>query len=1630
MSWKYIEYEYPYPVLINKILAWADKNFNCYFALKLNIEDSWSYYAGTVAHALLSGKLLTNYAFVEASAQTNYLTTVRDTSTGQVLAILPLNKQAKYVRMYVEEGLTTQMHEFRPSVYFVANEIVSGTIEITDELSSAPKVKIKIGVDTYGILGNLNGFYGITSDYYGLGLGKSDLTGNYLLYDHNSGTLRISGAISAGTIDIGGADATSFHVDADGNMWLGAATYNIATNPFAVSNAGLIRAVSGAIGGWSLAATTLTGTGITLSSTGDAYLAIGTTPPTAVTTGTGIFANKTGLFGLDANTQRFKLGTDGSGWLGASTTLAWTTAGVVTAGGWTINNLALFKDTGTDATSAGMAPGDVPFYAGMEYAHRATAPFNVTSAGSFTATSGYIGGTSNGWQITAGLLTAIGTGIIQTSTSANTGIKIDSTSLRGYNGSVQTVNIATDGSGWLGVTGTKQIQWTTAGVVNVAGFYAGQYDFWGGNAAIGNVATTIVLGNLDGTSKITLGATADAVTETLNPGVYMDGAGKFRAGTATAGTNFFWFDGTNISWKGTNTSLTAAGAFTASSATITGAINATSGKIGTATDYWSIGATGITATSGSTDVIINYGKTDFTNVQTGFILGYDFSASKAKFYIGDATSYLNWDGAALTYTKGTLIETIIQMYTSVASLATSATAGDGSASSAGMKVTYEGLFGCGANQTATIAAANANVRILATGAAFFSGTITASAGAIGGFTLSATALYAGAVATRIQLDTTSGIHLGATAFADAPFRVSLAGALVATSATITGAITASSGSVGSFTIGTYLYTGTKTAYNDANAGVHLGSDGIGIANNLFTVSAAGAMVAKSATIGNWTVNTTSIYTGTEDHSGYTANAGDITIYSDGADASIHAKNFYIDTAGSITATSATITGVINADTGYIGGASGWVISAGYIKDVAGVVGLSAIVSAGDDIRFWAGHATPASAPFYVTEAGVLKATSGAVGGWSLAATYIYYDGAADANSAGMALTDYPFYAGKKYADRATAPFRVTPAGALVATSATITGSVTATSGEIGGFHIAADNIHDAADTFGLASTVAGAGDIRFWAGDEFAHRASAPFRVTKEGALVASNATITGTINATAGYLQTLTLGKTGVASGTLTLQMLATGGDTYIAAGKTDFTNADAGFILGLDDSDSDRAKFYLGDSDNYFYFDGDYVYTNFKQLSFSQTAAPAVGSFAATVTGIGNINAGTSRYVITYVTAVGETEPSASVSAISFEMKRVGLSNIPVGGAKVLDRKIYRSLTTSTAYYFVAALGDNTTTTYDDNISDATIETQGLMSHTNTTGGIFSLGADICGSFMATSVCLGVNSRVSPSSICIGRNSGRYQQSSAGNNVFIGDYSGQGNSLSVGTAQESVFIGAQSGSWISTGLQNVCVGAQSGLVLSTGSCNVFLGHAAGRDSSSTFNNVFIGWMAGGDGSLTSTASDNVLIGYNAGYRCTAGPNTVVGASAGGVSFTNVHGCVLFGYAQESTESHVLKIGHGTVPTIYGKTDTYNVAIGLEVTFGTSLQKGLAFPLGTAPSAVMADAVMLWSEDINAEAGHNGLHMMGEFAAYKMIVPGVYIKTDTGNPAADFEGMICINTYDNNIKLYGDGGWRQLATW
>ena len=72
------------------------------------------------------------------------------------------------------------------------------------------------------------------------------------------------------------------------------------------------------------------------------------------------------------------------------------------------------------------------------------------------------------------------------------------------------------------------------------------------------------------------------------------------------------------------------------------------------------------------------------------------------------------------------------------------------------------------------------------------------------------------------------------------------------------------------------------------------------------------------------------------------------------------------------------------------------------------------------------------------------------------------------------------------------------------------GVLSATVGTIGGFSVGSDYIRDSANSMGLASTVTGGDDVRFWAGDTFANRATAPFRVLESGAVTMTSATISG----------------------------------------------------------------------------------------------------------------------------------------------------------------------------------------------------------------------------------------------------------------------------------------------------------------------------------------------------------------------------------------------------------------------------------------------------------------------------------------------------------------------------------------
>jgi len=354
-----------------------------------------------------------------------------------------------------------------------------------------------------------------------------------------------------------------------------------------------------------------------------------------------------------------------------------------------------------------------------------------------------------------------------------------------------------------------------------------------------------------------------------------------------------------------------------------------------------------------------------------------------------------------------------------------------------------------------------------------SGTITALAGTIGGWDIQSTTLESAndkilldSANERItinnstfgqagiQLDYNSGtprayIGNGSTKYfnwdgtnlswAGANTSLTTGGTFTASDAVITGSITAATGAIGGWDI-------SATTLESANDKIILDSSNEKITINNATFGQDGIQLDYNS--GN--------------PRAYIGDGSDAYLNFDGTKLTWKGAYTELDASGNLIATSVTLTGSITATTGAIGG---WVVDATSIKDAAGVVGLSSEVTGGDDIRFWAGDATPASAEFKVTEAGALTAssatitgaitaTSGTIGGFTVDATNGLYSGSG--------ATRVQMKAGEGIWTGATAsgsaPFFVDEAGALIASSATITGSITATTGAIGGFAIGANTL--------------------------------------------------------------------------------------------------------------------------------------------------------------------------------------------------------------------------------------------------------------------------------------------------------------------------------------------------------------------------------------------------------------------------------------------------------------------------------------------------------------------------------------------------------------------------------------------
>ena len=133
------------------------------------------------------------------------------------------------------------------------------------------------------------------------------------------------------------------------------------------------------------------------------------------------------------------------------------------------------------------------------------------------------------------------------------------------------------------------------------------------------------------------------------------------------------------------------------------------------------------------------------------------------------------------------------------------------------------------------------------------------------------------------------------------------------------------------------------------------------------------------------------------------------------------------------------------------------------------------------------------------------------------------------------------------------------------------------------------------------------------------------------------------------------------------------------------------------------------LQTNDQLFFLNG----TNRKRYCASDTVVSAITAPATSATvaaGAAGVLTGGYKYKVVFENAAGEiSSPSPASATLTLATQQGSLTAIPLGGAGVTKRRIYRTLAGATGYYYlVATINDNTTTTYTDNTPDHALTTR----------------------------------------------------------------------------------------------------------------------------------------------------------------------------------------------------------------------------------------------------------------------------------------------------------------------------------
>lgn len=332
-------------------------------------------------------------------------------------------------------------------------------------------------------------------------------------------------------------------------------------------------------------------------------------------------------------------------------------------------------------------------------------------------------------------------------------------------------------------------------------------------------------------------------------------------------------------------------------------------------------------------------------------------------------------------------------------------------------------------------------------------------------------------------------------------------------------------------------------FTSGSTGFRINSNGNAEFNN---ITARGTIIAQSGTIGKWVIGTNRL-TDIQDTTGLAPgiNASDGKRYPFYAGATFNNRAnapFRVTASGALFATNATISGNItanrvNATSGLIGG---WKITAKTLSGTNTVLGSSGYIrlGAGNNIvqldsrgvnRIWAGNLVSGLANFRVTQSGVLYATGATITG-NITASRI---SAVTGYVGGWTVQNGLLSGGvmKLYASGVihTTNFHVGNTGVISATGArlkyaTISGTITASAGKIGGW------------TLGTASLTGGTTVL-----NNNGNIHTPKFDVSTAGVISAASAhlreaIISGTITASAGRIGGWTIGASTLSGASVTL--------------------------------------------------------------------------------------------------------------------------------------------------------------------------------------------------------------------------------------------------------------------------------------------------------------------------------------------------------------------------------------------------------------------------------------------------------------------------------------------------------------